>query len=119
MAENKEAYLTRKREQAKLWYQNIKNNPELYAEYQRKNRLKYEKIKAQKKIVPIREMTSTQQRKQRKKCREESRRRYQRMKDKKKERDKQSGAENSSPEVDCYPVQLLVIRKTKPVSVDL
>lgn len=52
MAENNEAYLTRKREQAKLWYQNIKNNPELYAEYQRKNRLKYEKIKAQKKNCP-------------------------------------------------------------------
>ncbi|XP_063358884.1 trichohyalin-like [Cydia amplana] len=104
--DNKEEYLAKKREQAKLWYQNIKNNPELYAEYQRKNRLKYENRLARKKVVPISEMTSTQQRKQRKKWREESKTRYQRMKGKK-ERDKQSGAENSSPEDDSYPVHLI------------
>ncbi|XP_063529704.1 trichohyalin-like [Cydia strobilella] len=103
---NKQAYLTKKREQAKLWYQKIKNNPELYAEYQRKNRLKYEKRIARKKVVPISEMTSTQQRKQRKKWREESNRRYQRKKGKK-ERDKQSGAENNSPEDNSYPVNLI------------
>ncbi|XP_063617870.1 mRNA export factor GLE1-like isoform X1 [Cydia splendana] len=104
--ENKEEYLAKKREQAKLWYQNIKNNPELYAEYQRKNRQKYEKRLARKKVVPISGMTSIQQRQQRKKWREESKRRYQRKKGKK-ERDKQSGAENSSPEDDSHPVNLI------------
>lgn len=52
----------------------IKKNPELYAEYQRKNKLKYEKRKAQKKIVPINEMTSRQQGMQKKKWRKERKR---------------------------------------------
>lgn len=85
---NKEEYLAKKREKAKIWYQNIKNDPDLHEKYQRKNRLKYEKRLVQKKVVPISEMTSSQQRKQREESsiswREERKRRNQRMKENKK-----------------------------------
>ncbi|XP_047986938.1 myb-like protein X [Leguminivora glycinivorella] len=110
--QTREELLAKKRERERLRYHYIKNNPALYTEFKKKQILKYENRKANKKILHISEMTTIQKRNQRKKWREVSKRRYQKIKEKK-AREKQSGAENSLPEDASYPVQLLTIRKTK------
>ncbi|XP_063617871.1 uncharacterized protein LOC134790833 isoform X2 [Cydia splendana] len=66
--QSREELLAKKRERERLRYHYIKNNPELYSEYQRKQNTNYENRKAQKKILPINEMTPRQQKQQRKRA---------------------------------------------------
>lgn len=85
--------LAKKRERERLRYHYIKNNSELYSEYQRKQNTNYENGKAQNKTLFITDMKPRQEKKQREKWRTESKRRYQQRKERK-EREKQSVAEN-------------------------
>ncbi|XP_060807607.1 uncharacterized protein LOC132903380 [Amyelois transitella] len=71
----------RKRELERRRYQKIKEDPVLYAEYQLKNKTKYEKRKAQKKVISIKDMTPRARRVQRKKWREAFNAFYKRKKD--------------------------------------
>lgn len=47
----------RKRELERKRYQKIKGDPVLYAQYQLKNKAKYDKRKAEKKVISIKDMT--------------------------------------------------------------
>lgn len=71
----------RKRELERKRYQKIKGDPVLYAQYQLKNKAKYEKRKAQKKVISIKDMTPRARKVQRKKWREAFNAYYRRKKD--------------------------------------
>ncbi|KAJ0172476.1 hypothetical protein K1T71_011615 [Dendrolimus kikuchii] len=71
----------RKRELERKRYQKIKGNSVLYAQYQLKNKVKYEKRKAQKKVISIKDMTPRARKAQRKKWREAFDAYYKRKKD--------------------------------------
>lgn len=71
----------RKRELEKKRYQKIKGDPILYAQYQQNNKAKYEKRKAEKKVVSINEMTPRAKRAQRKKWRDAFNAHYKRKKE--------------------------------------
>ncbi|KAJ0178551.1 hypothetical protein K1T71_006374 [Dendrolimus kikuchii] len=71
----------RKRELERKRYQKIKGNSVLYAQYQLKNKAKYEKRKAQKKVISIKDMTPRARKAQRKKWREAFNAYYKRKKD--------------------------------------
>lgn len=62
--------LAQKRENEKKRYEKIMRNPELYAEYKRKNKEKYQRRKREGKVVTINNLPPREQRNKRKKDRE-------------------------------------------------
>lgn len=74
MALSKEEKLKRRREAARRRMEKIKNDPDLYAQWQLKQHEKYEKKKERGKILPISQLPSKLQKIKRKKSRESSNR---------------------------------------------
>lgn len=79
--EKREEILARKREREKQRYEKIKNDTELYAEYKKNCKAKYQRRKKEGKILCIKSLPPRDQNMLRKKWREYARKSYYRKKE--------------------------------------